>query len=375
VADGEPLSSGTSRDVAHVVRAGDSLLIPVHDVGPFEQLGVHLAGERVEGPMLQEVLRAATQAARLGSTLHITGESGAGKEGIARAFHAAGPAPDGPFVAVNCATIPEGLAERLLFGAKRGAYSGANVDADGYAQAAHGGTLFLDEVAELGSAVQAKILRLLESSEVLPLGASKPRRIELRFCSATHRDLRAQVAAGRLREDLYFRIAMPRVTAPPLRERPEEIPWLVQGEVAKTTEGLSLHASFVEACLLRVWPGNVRELLSETRSAAQAAVFAGSARVDVQHLTASAGTAFARDDVSPAPAAVDAASPQAQTPQPPTRARLTSVLRRLDGNVSAAARELGVHRTQLRRWLDRHGLDPSACTPSGHKATNGKKDT
>ena len=362
--DGEPLPPGTTREVARAIRAGDSLLVPAHDLGPFERLGVRLAGGRVEGPALQEALGAAARAAQLGATLHISGESGAGKEGIARAFHAAGSAPGGPFVAVNCATIPESLAERLLFGAKRGAYSGADADAEGYAQAAQGGTLFLDEVAELGLPVQAKLLRLLETSEVLPLGASRPRKIELRFCSATHRDLRAQVAADRLREDLYFRIAMPRVVAPPLRERAEEIAWLVHAELGKTAAELSLHASFVEACLLRAWPGNVRELLAETRSAAQAAALARSARVEAPHLSASAGVAFARAEAPPGPGDAGGAPPRAQVAAPPTRARLASVLSSVRGNVSAAARELGVHRTQLRRWLDRHGLDPRAYAPA-----------
>jgi len=362
--DGEPLPPGAARAVTRALRAGDSLIIPVPDLGAFERLGVQLAGERVEGPALQEVLRTAARAAQLGATLHIGGESGAGKEGVARAFHAAGPAPGGPLVAVNCATIPDNLAERLLFGARRGAYSGADADADGYAQAAHGGTLFLDEVAELGPAVQAKLLRLLETSEIVPLGASRPRKIDLRFCSATHRDLRAQVAAGKLREDLYFRIAVPRVIVPPLRERREEIPWLVHGEVARTAGELSVHASFVEACLLRAWPGNVRELLAETRAAVQSAALAGAPRLEAPHLSASAGAAFARADAAPAPAADPPPAPTRAAP-PPTRAQLASVLRRSEGNISAAARELGVHRTQLRRWLARHDLDPRAFAPAG----------
>ncbi len=366
--DGAPLPAGAAREVTRAIRAGDSLIVPVRDLGAFERLGVRIDGDRVEGPALQEVLRTAAQAAQLGATLHIGGESGAGKEGLARAFHAAGRAPGGPFIAVNCATIPDNLAERLLFGAKRGAYSGADADAEGYAQAAHGGTLFLDEVAELGLAVQAKLLRLLETGEVLPLGASKPRKLELRFCSATHRDLRAQVSAGKLREDLYFRIAVPRVAVPPLRERPEEVPWLVHAEVARTAAGLAVHASFVEACLLRAWPGNVRELLAETRAGAQAAALAAATRVEAQHLSASAGTAFAPADAAAEhghehePEAAPEAPPR--TP-PPTRAQLAAVLKRLDGNVSAAARELGVHRTQLRRWLERHGIDPRTHAPAG----------
>ncbi len=361
-ADGAPLAPEEPSRLAQVLRVGTSLFVPVLDVARFQRLRVRVAGGRVEGPALQEAIRAAASASRLGSTLHITGESGAGKEGLARAFHAAGPASGGPFQAVNCATIPEGVAERLLFGTKRGAYSGADADADGYIQAAHGGTLFLDEVAELGMAVQAKLLRVLETGEVLALGAARPRRVELRFCSATHRDLRAQVAAGRLREDLYFRIASPRVAAPPLRERLEEISWLLEGEVQRTAPGLSLHVSLVETCLLRPWPGNVRELCAEARSAAHAAVAEGASRVEAKHLAETAGLAFAAPD-PPADSAAPEAGPA--TPVPPTRARVAGLLKRLHGNVSAASRELGVHRTQLRRWMDRYGLDARSFLPSG----------
>jgi DNA-binding NtrC family response regulator len=363
-ADGVPLRPEAPQEVARVIRVGDSLLVPVRDIEPLRQLGVRVAEGRVEGPALQAALSAAAQAARLGSILHITGESGAGKEGLARTFHAGGPGASGPFQAVNCATIPEGVAERLLFGAKRGAFSGADADADGYLQAAHGGTLFLDEVAELGLAVQAKLLRVLETGEVLPLGASKPRKIQVRFCSATHRDLRAQVAAGKLREDLYFRLATPRVVAPPLRERAEEIPWLLQAAAEQTAPELCLHVSLVEACLLRAWPGNVRELLAEARSASQVAHAAGSERVKLKHLNPTAGSAFAAP-AEEAPVATRPAPAVSPPPAPPGRARLVGVLKRAEGNVSAAARELGVHRTQLRRWMERHGLDPRDYAPAG----------
>jgi transcriptional regulator with PAS, ATPase and Fis domain len=123
---------------------------------------------------------------------------------------------------VNCAAIPHGLAERLLFGTRRSAYSGATADSEGYVQAAHGGTLFLDEVAELDVQVQAKLLRALEAREVVPLGATRPRSEDVRICAAT-RDLRGEVAKGRFREDLYFRIGRPEVRLPPLRERLEEM--------------------------------------------------------------------------------------------------------------------------------------------------------
>jgi DNA-binding NtrC family response regulator len=358
-ADGEALRPEAPREVTRALRAGHSLLVPVRDITPFERADVRVAGGRVEGPVLREALAAAANAAKLGSILHITGASGAGKEGLARAFHAAGPSPNGPFQAVNCATIPEGVAERLLFGAKRGAYSGADADADGYVQAAHGGTLFLDEVAELSLAVQAKLLRVLEAGEVLPLGAARPRKIDLRFCSATHRDLRAQVALGKLREDLFYRIATPRVVAPPLRDRPEEIPFLLQLEVERTAPGLAVHVSLVEAALLRPWPGNVRELLAEARGAAQAAAAAKSSRVEATHLSPTAGCAFERPAES-APLAPAGSPPEITPPAgapPPSRAHIAGLLKRVGGNVSAAARELGVHRTQLRRWMERYGLD------------------
>jgi len=365
--DGAPLAPSAPTPAGRVIRAGDSLFVPVPDLGVFARLGVRVEAGRVEGPALQVALGAAASAAKLGSTLHITGESGAGKEGIARAFHAGG--GRGPFQAVNCATIPESVAERLLFGAKRGAFSGADADADGYLQSAHGGTLFLDEVAELGLPVQAKLLRALETGEVLSLGAVRARTIDLRFCSATHRDLRAQVAAGKLREDLYFRIASPRVRVPPLRDRPEEIPWLLRGEIDKIAPGLALHASLVEACLLRPWPGNVRELCAEARSAAQVALAAGAPRVEGKHLGETAGIAFpARREEAAEERAAEPGTRARGAAAVPSRAKIVGLLKRLEGNVSAAARELGVHRTQLRRWMGRHALDARAFAPRQREA-------
>jgi DNA-binding NtrC family response regulator len=365
--DGSQLASGGSCEVTRLLRLGDSLLIPLRDVGPLRRHGVRIADGRVEGPALQAALLAAQRAARSGATLHITGESGAGKEGLARAFHAAGPTAKGPLQAVNCATIPEGVAERLLFGTRRGAYSGADADADGYVQAAHGGTLFLDEIAELSLSVQAKLLRVLETGEVLPLGASRPRKVDLRLCSATHAALRAQVSAGKFREDLYYRIATPHVTVPPLRARAEEIPWLLQLAVAATS-GLAVHVSLVEAAALRPWPGNIRELLSEVRDAARTAEADGSGRVEARHLAVEAGSLLSSLPGSSGPASTAAAEPAPPPPRapeaPPTRAHLVGLLSRVHGNISAAARELGVHRTQLRRWLTRHGIDAASFAPT-----------
>jgi transcriptional regulator of acetoin/glycerol metabolism len=348
--DGVALGAAPASGRPVVLRTGGTLFLLCPDVRP-SQHGVRVIDGTVVGPGLLPAWDAIARAARHGSSLHIHGESGAGKELAARAFHRLGPSPSGPFVAVNCAAIPQGVAESLLFGARKGAYSGAVADSEGYLQAAHGGTLFLDEVAELDLQVQGKLLRVLETREVLPLGATRPRTVDLRFCSATHKDLRAQVAAGRFREDLYFRIGRPQIDLLPLRRRLEEVPWLLDREVRRTDPGLSAHVSLVEACLLRPWPGNVRELLGEARTAAQAALDAAALEVNDQHLPPGAGMPFAP--------AVAAALAETQEPATdPKRQPLIDALQKARGNVTQAARDLGLHRGQLRRLLDRHGVKP-----------------
>ncbi|HEU4409620.1 MAG TPA: sigma 54-interacting transcriptional regulator [Polyangiaceae bacterium] len=361
--DGEPLTGLSAGAKPRLVRAGSSVFLIEDDVEPF-RAGVSTAGGTVLGPSLARLWEAIGRAARFGSVLHVTGASGTGKEHAARAFHALGPRRDGPFVAVNCAAIPEGLAERLLFGARKGAYSGAAADAEGYVQAARGGVLFLDEVAELDARVQAKLLRALEAKEVIPLGASRPVKVDFALVSATHKNLRAHVAAGKLREDLFFRIARPEARLPRLQDRREEIPWLLDaalreaealGAAAEEGTPLRVHASLVEACLLRPWPGNVRELMSEIRTAVQEARSAGSAAVEAQHLSPSAGHAFAPAQERPAAAAN--AAPTGRKGPWPADAVIDEALRREGGNVARAARALGMHRTQLRRWLARRASE------------------
>jgi transcriptional regulator with GAF, ATPase, and Fis domain len=355
--DGERISPEAPREVERVLRVGDSLFVPTQDVRPLERPGVRMVDGHVRGPALQMLLSEVERVARLGSSLYIHGESGSGKEGVARAFHQGGPRRAGPFVPVNCATIPQAVAERLLFGTRRGAYSGADADADGYLQAADGGTLFLDEVVELELAVQAKLLRVLETGEILPLGAVRPKKVHLQLCFASNKDLRSLVANGRIREDLYFRISRPGVSLLPLRERPEEIPPLIQLELQRAASQLELHFSFIEACLLRPWPGNVRELLLSTRSAIQMALVQGAQRLEARHLSPTAGTAFGSSEDRQLPPQEAASHSEPHSRAKPLdvgeRSHIEEALRQNFGNVAAAARALGMHRTQLRRLIER----------------------
>jgi len=344
----KPVSGRCSVPAGSVVRVGGALFLACSDIVPFEHYGLGVRDGLVAGPSLQMVLEAVSLSRSTGmlSTLLLTGESGTGKEIAARTFHAAAGKPDAPFTAVNCATIPKELAERLLFGSRRGAYSGAT-DAPGYVQAANGGTLFLDEVGELSADVQSKLLRMLEMREVLRLGATVAEPVQLGVCAATLRDLRLEVGTGRFREDLYFRIGQPEIRLPALRERIEEVPWHIQqvldshGRDAARTPSAS--AGFVEACALRHWPGNVRELRGEVRRAAATALVIESNELSASDLSPTAGAALDRSSAVRLPA----------FPEDEFAAALTST----EGNVAGAARQLGVHRNKVRRWLERHRLD------------------
>jgi transcriptional regulator of acetoin/glycerol metabolism len=350
--DGHAVHGTVTVPAPRVVRLADSIFIPVDDVDAF--VPPRLERDMVVGPTLARALDAVARAAEHGKTLVLWGESGTGKELAARHFHERGPHAKGPFVALNGASIPPGLAERLLFGTKRGAYSGADADAIGPLQAADGGVLFLDEVVELDLGAQAKLLRVLETGEVLPLGAHKPQRVDVRVCVATHQRLREAVAAGRFREDLLYRLAPPQVDLPPLRARRDEIAHHVADEIAKASSDLAAHASLVEACLVRHWPGNVRELRREVREAAATAKAAGSDRVRREHLSQTAGLELDADD-----------DPGTDEPRGPkkrpyvrwsasiTREQIEHALAENHGNVAGAARSLGMNRSQLYREMAR----------------------
>ena len=340
---------GSASARARVARFGAVLCLLVDDVGPYAA-GIEMRGDVVVGPNLRRALERVTQLAPLGGAVHLTGGTGSGKEVFARAFHGASPRSRGPFVAINCATIPPNLAERLLFGAKRGAFSGADADVEGYVQAADGGTLFLDEVADLELTVQAKLLRVLETRQVLALGATKPRAVTLQICSATMKSLPKEVEAKRFREDLYYRIGRPAIEVPGLAERLEEIPTLVEQELARLPGEVRSSAAFVEACLLRPWPGNVRELFQCVREAASLVIGTEGAALRAQHLPPPVAEGEVPVSGGAAPSGPAPGSDE-------HRARIAEALAAEGHNTSAAARRLGVHRTQLRRWMARYGLE------------------
>jgi len=226
--------------------------------------------------MKRLILRARRVAPRSVPVL-IEGETGTGKELLARAIHRASPRRDRPFIAVNCGAIPPELVESELFGHVRGAFTGATASRKGHFAEAHGGTLFLDEVGELPKSAQVKLLRVLQDGEILPVGSSQTRRVDVRIIAATNRPLLSEVAAGSFREDLFHRLAVAVLYVPPLRERREDLPLLIDhflsqiNDEGKGQPGFvrkKLSAAAKDLLLRHSWPGNVRELQNTLRRAA-----------------------------------------------------------------------------------------------------------
>ncbi|WP_394832857.1 sigma 54-interacting transcriptional regulator [Pendulispora rubella] len=216
-------------------------------------------------PQMANLFRTIVKVAEYKTTVLISGESGVGKELVARAIHAQSSRHDGPFVAINCGAIPENLLESELFGHRKGAFTDAAADRRGLFEEATGGTLFLDEIGELPLALQVKLLRALQEASIRRVGDSVDTPVDVRIIAASHRNLRAEVAAGQFREDLFYRINVLALSIPPLRERREDIPHLVDYFIARNNSrlGTSIHGVSAEAAKLLceyAWPGNVREL-------------------------------------------------------------------------------------------------------------------
>jgi transcriptional regulator with PAS, ATPase and Fis domain len=278
-------------------------------------------------------------------TVLIGGETGTGKELLARAIHYGGPRASEPFVEINCAAIPAALLESELFGHERGAFTGAIAARPGLFELAHGGTLFLDEVGTLPLDLQPKLLRALESRTIRRVGGQATRQIDVRVIGATHADLAAAVSRGEFREDLYYRLNVVLLTLPPLRERDGDVELLAETFVARiaTAHGLpvpSLTADLRAALRAHAWPGNVREL----RNAVERALVLsprGTLRKEELLPAAPRRESGARDGL-PFPATIDEL----------VRSAAVAMLGLTGGNKSEAARRLGISRPRLQRLLD-----------------------
>ncbi|HEX3481515.1 MAG TPA: sigma 54-interacting transcriptional regulator [Kofleriaceae bacterium] len=278
----------------------------------------------VADPAMARLYELARRLARSAIPILIHGETGAGKELAAAAIHAFSARAAGPFVSVNCAAIPESLAESELFGHARGAFSGAATARAGHLETASGGTLFLDEIGELSPAIQAKLLRALESGELIRVGETAPRIADLRIVAATHRDLRRDVDDGRFRRDLFFRLGAARLELPPLRDRPRDLALLARTllddacrQLGRTP--LALSAAAAVALLRHDWPGNVRELRHAIDYGAAAAPD-GARELEIWHLptTLAAAARRTRDaGLAAAPVAPDPGAPPDPADAPP----------------------------------------------------------
>ncbi|MBK8060444.1 MAG: sigma-54-dependent Fis family transcriptional regulator [Gemmatimonadetes bacterium] len=311
------------------------------------------AGREIIGraAAMQDVLSRLERVAPLSTTVLISGETGVGKELVARAVHRLSDRRDAAFVAVNCGALSESLLESELFGHARGSFTGAVRDRIGVIESAHGGTLFLDEVGEMSLAVQQRLLRVLQEREVQRVGASRPVPVDIRVVTATNRDLRSLVHERRFREDLYYRLAVFTIDVPPLRDRREDIPLLAQHALerlrARVPQWSELACSPLALRAMRAfdWPGNVRHLLGAIESAA---VLAEGRRIELQHLPEEV-----RESLE------GAAPPRYRAPDDELqeRARILGALDQCGGSPTRAADLLGMGRTTLWRKLRALGID------------------
>src|SRR3990172_7840479 len=309
-------------------------------------------------PVLQKVLRTIEMVAAARTPVLIEGESGVGKELLAQHVHRVSPRSAKAFVDLNCAAVPSSLLESELFGYERGAFTGAGNEKPGLVEVADGGTLFLDEVGEMAGEIQSKFLRVLDSGTFYRVGATRKRRADFRLVCATNRDLKAEVAAGRFRKDLFFRVNGVKVVIPPLRERPEDIPLLVEHFARQLPREMQLTPAALRALQVYDWPGNVRELHFAVE---RAGLLTEGETIDLNDLppeiveksggrvpSAAAASASA---VAPAPAA-----PVLSDEDGPDLARVRMALERAKWRRERAAEILGVSPRTLYRWIKKLGL-------------------
>jgi len=304
------------------------------------------SGFIAEDVLTLELLRLAARVAQSSATVLLTGESGSGKEMFARYVHTSSPRASGPFVAINCAAIPENLLEATLFGHERGAFTGAAQSQAGKFEQANGGTLLLDEISEMPLALQAKLLRVLQEREVERVGGRKPIPLDIRVLATTNRDLEDMVREGRFREDLYYRLNVFPLRVPPLRERPRDIVPLARHFVARIADGRRPRFSVEAEALLRShpWPGNVRELENTVQRA----------------LILATGELIAANDIvlssanTRAPTSADATVTDIKTLE---RDHILATLKEVGGSRKLAIQRLGISERTLRYKLQQYRLE------------------
>jgi DNA-binding NtrC family response regulator len=315
-------------------------------------------------PAFQKLRQNVTRIARSDATTLILGETGVGKDMVAKLLHREGPRREAAFVVVDCAALHEELLQSELFGHEKGAFSGATRQKHGLFEVAHGGTLFLDEVGDTSPETQSKLLRVLESGRFRRLGGTREIAVDVRVVSATNRDLAEAVSHGRFREDLYFRLATLTVQVPPLRERKEDIPLLVDHYIARFNQRFSRSSRFsVEALgmLQRyAWPGNVRELIHVVE---QAIVLSDVDVIGRQDLP----DAVRGDLPGPSEAVPEGVAPPLREVE---RRHVQSVLENVAGNRSQAARVLGISERNLYRLIKRYGLCCESSPAEGEAGGN-----
>lgn len=338
------------------------------DLSELEELRKELAARgggsvfQSRSPAMEPLIAMLPAAADSSSSILIQGETGTGKEVLARAIHGMSPRRDGPFVAVNCAAIPETLLESELFGYKKGAFTGADRDKPGRFALAEGGTLFLDEIGDLSPSLQVKLLRVLQEREYEPLGAVKPVKADVRLLSATNRDLLSRIDEGSFRRDLYYRINVISLTLPPLRERREDIPDLAAGflsafnaQTGRRVESLApeVFARFFEYD----WPGNIRELENAVE---RLVVLSSGSEAGPELLPPALAKSFASSQKSapPVPSEEPAREPALPTREEAERACILAALEAHAWKRAETAASLGMDKSTLWRKMKRFSILP-----------------
>jgi DNA-binding NtrC family response regulator len=371
IVGGDVVQIGAATLVVAVAKLGERAPAPADGASSRSRLGAGASRPTdvvVADPSMRKLFELVERVARMPTTVLILGETGVGKEVIAERVHGASPRAKQPYVRLNCAALSEALLESELFGYERGAFTGAQARKVGFIEAANGGTLFLDEVGEMPLTTQVKLLRVLENRTIVRLGATEEIPVDIRVVCATHRDLRAEIAAGRFREDLFYRISAFCIRVPPLRERPTELGLLATAFATRTATEAELPTvtfgpSFLATLRGYAWPGNIRELRNAIE---HAVVTSGGGELDPAHLPEIVLTA-------PPPAASPAPSPDARaaraapagaslkeqlraTQEEIERKSLEAALAAENGNQTRAAARLGISRRALLYKMQRYGF-------------------